>query len=59
MIEGDVNMKAMIDKVLEDTGNVLTCAAKMDVTDLLKYASPHIPTGIRFLKQLQIVVSFS
>jgi hypothetical protein len=59
VIEGEVNMKAMIEKVLEDTGNTLTRAAKMDVTDLLKYATPHASPSICILKQMQITVSFS
>lgn len=36
MIEDNVNMKAKVEKVLEDTGNAENRAAKMDVDDLLK-----------------------
>jgi 18S rRNA (adenine1779-N6/adenine1780-N6)-dimethyltransferase len=36
MIEDDNNMKAKIEKVLEDTGNTESRAAKMDVNSLLK-----------------------
>jgi 18S rRNA (adenine1779-N6/adenine1780-N6)-dimethyltransferase len=36
MIKDDVNMKAKVEKVLEDTGNAGNRAAKMDVDDLLK-----------------------
>lgn len=36
MIEDDVNMKAKVEKILEDTGNSENRAAKMDVDDLLK-----------------------
>jgi len=48
VIEGDVKMKAMIEKVFEDTGNTLTRAAKMDVTDLLKLLSAFHDVGIHF-----------
>lgn len=36
MIEDDVDMKARIEKVLDDTGNSENRASKMDVDDLLK-----------------------
>ena len=36
MIEGDVDMKAKVEKVLEDTGNTENRAAKMSVDDLLE-----------------------
>lgn len=36
MIEDNVDMKAKIEKILEDTGNSENRAAKMDVDDLLK-----------------------
>lgn len=36
MITDDMDMKARIEKVLEDTGNTENRAAKMDVDDLLK-----------------------
>jgi 18S rRNA (adenine1779-N6/adenine1780-N6)-dimethyltransferase len=36
MIDGDVNMKAKVERVLDDTGNSENRAAKMDVDDLLR-----------------------
>jgi 18S rRNA (adenine1779-N6/adenine1780-N6)-dimethyltransferase len=36
MIDGDVNMKAKVESVLDDTGNSENRAAKMDVNDLLR-----------------------
>lgn len=38
MIEDEVNFKAKVENVLEDTGNSENRAAKMDVDDLLKWA---------------------
>jgi hypothetical protein len=43
MIEDDIKMKTQIEKVLDDTGNTENRAAKMDVTDLLKYVFLEIP----------------
>jgi 18S rRNA (adenine1779-N6/adenine1780-N6)-dimethyltransferase len=36
VIDGDVNMKAKVERVLDDTGNSENRAAKMDVDDLLR-----------------------
>jgi 18S rRNA (adenine1779-N6/adenine1780-N6)-dimethyltransferase len=36
MIDGDVNMKAKVERVLDDTGNSENRAAKMDIDDLLR-----------------------
>jgi 18S rRNA (adenine1779-N6/adenine1780-N6)-dimethyltransferase len=36
MVEDGVNMKAVVEKVLEDTQNTTNRAAKMSVDDLLK-----------------------
>lgn len=38
MIEDEVNIKAKVENVLEDTGNSENRAAKMGVDDLLKWA---------------------
>jgi 18S rRNA (adenine1779-N6/adenine1780-N6)-dimethyltransferase len=48
MIEDDVNMKAKVEKVLEDTGNTENRAAKMDVNILLKLLSAFHDVGIHF-----------
>jgi len=36
MIDGDVNMKAKVERVLDDTSNSENRAAKMDIDDLLR-----------------------
>lgn len=36
MVENEVDMKAKVEEVLEQTGNTENRAAKMDVDDLLK-----------------------
>ncbi|KII84043.1 hypothetical protein PLICRDRAFT_147270 [Plicaturopsis crispa FD-325 SS-3] len=48
MIEDDVNMKAKIEAVIEETGNTDTRAAKMDVNDLLKLLSAFHDIGVHF-----------
>lgn len=39
MIEDNVDMKAKVEAVLDDTGFSENRAAKMDVNDLLRYGS--------------------
>ncbi|KAE9400858.1 S-adenosyl-L-methionine-dependent methyltransferase [Gymnopus androsaceus JB14] len=48
IIEDDVNMKAKVEKILDDTGNSENRAAKMDVDDLLKLLSAFHDAGIHF-----------
>ncbi|KAF8890699.1 S-adenosyl-L-methionine-dependent methyltransferase [Infundibulicybe gibba] len=48
MVEDNVNMKAKIEKVLDDTGNTENRAAKMDIDDLLKLLSAFHDVGIHF-----------
>jgi len=48
MIEDDVDMKAKVEKVLDDTDNTENRAAKMDVDDLLKLLSAFHDVGIHF-----------
>jgi len=48
MIEDKVDMKAKIEKVLEDTNNSENRPAKMDVNDLLKLLSAFHDIGIHF-----------
>ncbi|KAE9409046.1 S-adenosyl-L-methionine-dependent methyltransferase [Gymnopus androsaceus JB14] len=48
IIEDDVNMKAKVEKILDDTGNLENRAAKMDVDDLLKLLSAFHDAGIHF-----------
>ena len=40
IIPDNVNMKEMVEQVLEETGNKENRAAKMDIDDILKYALP-------------------
>ncbi|KAG7446511.1 rRNA adenine dimethylase [Guyanagaster necrorhizus] len=48
IIEDNVDMKAKIDTVLEETGNTENRAAKMDVDDLLKLLSAFHDIGVHF-----------
>ncbi|KIM89954.1 hypothetical protein PILCRDRAFT_812736 [Piloderma croceum F 1598] len=48
IIDGDVNMKAKVERVLDDTGNSENRAAKMDVDDLLRLLSAFHDVGIHF-----------
>ncbi|KAK0195169.1 S-adenosyl-L-methionine-dependent methyltransferase [Armillaria mellea] len=48
IIEDNVDMKAKIEGVLEETGNTENRAAKMDVDDLLKLLSAFHDIGIHF-----------
>ncbi|KAJ3818691.1 S-adenosyl-L-methionine-dependent methyltransferase [Lentinula raphanica] len=48
MVEDDVDMKAKVEKVLEETGNTENRAAKMDVDDLLKLLYAFHEVGIHF-----------
>ncbi|PBK95620.1 rRNA adenine dimethylase [Armillaria gallica] len=48
IIEDDVDMKAKIEGVLEETGNTENRAAKMDVDDLLKLLSAFHDIGVHF-----------
>ncbi|KAK0476661.1 S-adenosyl-L-methionine-dependent methyltransferase [Armillaria novae-zelandiae] len=48
IIEDNVDMKAKIEAVLEETGNTENRAAKMDVDDLLKLLSAFHDIGVHF-----------
>ncbi|KAJ3983551.1 S-adenosyl-L-methionine-dependent methyltransferase [Lentinula detonsa] len=48
MVEDDVDMKAKVEKILEETGNAENRAAKMDVDDLLKLLYAFHEVGIHF-----------
>ncbi|KAJ4001160.1 S-adenosyl-L-methionine-dependent methyltransferase [Lentinula boryana] len=48
MVEDDVDMKAKVEKILEETGNTENRAAKMDVDDLLKLLYAFHEVGIHF-----------
>jgi len=48
MITDDMDMKARIEKVLDDTGNSENRAAKMDVDDLLKLLAAFHDIGVHF-----------
>jgi 18S rRNA (adenine1779-N6/adenine1780-N6)-dimethyltransferase len=39
MVDDDIDVKALIDKVLEETGYVECRAAKMELNDILKWVS--------------------
>ncbi|KAG7087711.1 hypothetical protein E1B28_013658 [Marasmius oreades] len=48
IVEDELDMKAKIEKVLDETGNTENRAAKMDVDDLLKLLSAFHDAGIHF-----------
>ncbi|KAF5359005.1 hypothetical protein D9758_004878 [Tetrapyrgos nigripes] len=48
MVDDSVDMKAKVEKVLEETGNAENRAAKMDVDDLLKLLAAFHDVGIHF-----------
>lgn len=48
VVEDNVDMKAKIEKVLNDTENYENRAAKMDIDDLLKFLSAFHDVGIHF-----------
>ncbi|KAJ3879297.1 S-adenosyl-L-methionine-dependent methyltransferase [Lentinula edodes] len=48
MVEDEVDMKAKVEEVLEQTGNMENRAAKMDVDDLLKLLYAFHEVGIHF-----------
>jgi len=48
VVEGDVDMKGMVEGVLEETGNTTNRAAKMSVDDLLTLLSAFHDVGIHF-----------
>jgi 18S rRNA (adenine1779-N6/adenine1780-N6)-dimethyltransferase len=46
MIDDDIDVKALIDKVLQETGYVECRAAKMEINDILKWVSSSLPYTI-------------
>lgn len=59
MVDGDVNIKEMAEKVLTESGYSDNRAAKMDINDILKYVNiSHVSPMILSNYQLRLLSAF-